>query len=86
MSQRPNVSWYLELGNGLQYASGTAFPAHGSRWQITTNVGVGALVPMRDNRQLSAAIRYLHMSNGGLSEDNAGYDAVHLVLGVRFDR
>ena len=81
-----SITAYFELGNGLQYAAGTAFPAHGSRWQITTNVGVGVLGPMRGKRRLSAAIRYLHMSNGGLSDDNAGYDAVHLMVGVHFGR
>ena len=86
LTRRTPFSTYLELGNGVQYAARTAFPAHGSRWQITTNVGIGVLRPIREKRQLSAAIRYLHMSNGGLSDDNAGYDAMHLVIGMKFGR
>ncbi len=81
-----SLSTYLEVGNGVQYAAGTPFPAHGSRWQFTTNAGIGVLVPVDDKREWSAAIRYLHMSNGGLSDDNAGYDGVHLALRVKFGR
>ena len=86
------VSWlrdtsavpYVELGIGMQYALGTPFPAHGSRFTFTTNFGAGLLVPFRSGRALNAAIRYLHISNAGLLPDNAGYDALHLVIGIRW--
>ena len=75
---------YYELGAGLQYAAGTAFPAHGSRWMFTINTGVGVLIPLKPTTRLNLAIRYLHISNAGLLPENAGYDAFHLVIGVRW--
>ena len=75
---------YYELGGGIQYAAGTPFPAHGSRWMFTINAGVGLLFPLASDRQLNTAIRYLHISNGGLFSNNAGYDGFHLVIGLRW--
>jgi len=75
---------YYELGGGIQYAVGTPFPAHGSQWMFTINVGAGVLIPMRPTLQLNLAIRYLHISNARLLPDNAGYDAFHLFIGVRW--
>lgn len=86
VARRAAFSAYLELGNGIQYAAGTAFPAHGSRWTFTTNAGVGLLFPVQPEREISIAIRYLHMSNAGLFPDNAGYDALHLAMGMKFGR
>lgn len=79
-----SVTPYYELGGGIQYAAGTPFPAHGSRWMFTINVGVGLLIPLKPTRQLNAAIRYLHISNAGLLPDNAGYDALHMLIGLRW--
>ena len=76
---------YYELGFGIQYAAITPFPAHGSRWTITTNAGAGTLMPLTENLQLNTAVRYLHMSNAGLASDNAGYDAFHFIVGVRWE-
>jgi len=79
-----SFSPYYELGIGIQYAAGTPFPAHGSRWTFTINAGAGILVPVAQNLQLNTAVRYLHMSNAGLFPDNAGYDAFHFVVGIRW--
>ena len=75
---------YYELGGGIQYAAGTPFPAHGSRWMFTINAGIGLLFPLASDRQLNTAIRYLHISNGGLFSNNAGYDGFHMVIGLRW--
>ena len=82
---RMSVVPYYELGMGIQYAAITPFPAHGSRWTITTNAGAGILIPLSQKLQLNTAVRYLHMSNAGLVSDNAGYDAFHFVVGVRWE-
>ncbi|MDH3746857.1 MAG: acyloxyacyl hydrolase [Gammaproteobacteria bacterium] len=79
-----SVTPYYELGGGVQYAAGTPFPAHGSRWTFTTNVGAGLLILLRPNLRLNTAIRYLHISNAGLFSENAGYDAFHMVVGLRW--
>lgn len=75
---------YYELGLGIQYAAGTPFPAHGSRWMFTINAGAGLLIPLKPKLQLNTAIRYLHISNAGWLGDNAGYDALHMVIGIRW--
>ena len=83
---KPGVSFtpYYELGGGIQYAAGTPFPADGSRWTFTINAGVGILIPVTPKRQLNTAVRYLHMSNANVIPKNAGYDAFHLVVGMRW--
>lgn len=75
---------YYEAGLGIQYAAGTAFPAHGGRWMFTLNAGAGLLVPVKSGRELNTGIRYLHLSNAGWLGENAGYDAFHLFLGLRW--
>lgn len=75
---------YYELGLGIQYAAMTPFPAHGSRWTFTINAGAGLLIPVTPAMQINTALRYLHMSNAGLLPKNAGYDAIHLVVGWRW--
>ena len=81
---KDSLTPYYELGGGLQYAAGTSFPAHGSRWMFTINAGIGLLVPLNPTVKLNLAIRYLHLSNAGLVSNNAGYDAFHLVIGARW--
>lgn len=78
------VNPYVEAGGGIQYAFGTAFPAHGSDWTFTINAGAGAVMTLGSTKQLNLGVRYLHMSNGGLFPDNAGYDAFHLLVGIRW--
>lgn len=75
---------YYEGGGGIQYAAGTAFPAHGSNWMFTLNAGAGLLIPLTPDVQLNTAIRYLHISNARVLPDNAGYDALHLFIGLRW--
>jgi hypothetical protein len=82
--QGTSITPYYELGGGIQYAAGTPFPAHGSRWTFTINAGAGLLIPVAQKRMLNTAIRYLHMSNGGVFSNNAGYDAFHFIIGIRW--
>lgn len=83
---QPSLLPFLDAGVGVQYAAGTAFPADATRWNFTLHGGVGWLIPMRRDRQMNVSLRYLHISNGGISETNSGYDVVHLVLGLRWGR
>jgi hypothetical protein len=76
---------YYELGSGIQYATMTPLPAHGSRWMFTVNIGAGLLFPLTEKLQLKTAIRYLHLSNAGLLPENAGYDALHAVIAVSWE-
>lgn len=76
---------YYELGVGIQYAAGTAFPAHGSRWMFTINAGAGLLFSVRTNLQMKTALRYLHLSNAGVFSDNAGYDGVHVLVALQWN-
>lgn len=78
------VAPYIEAGGGVQYAFGTAFPADASRFQFTLNFGVGVLVPVRNGAALNGAVRYIHLSNANALPKNSGYDALHLMFGVRW--
>ena len=82
---QPSLLPYLDAGAGVQYAAGNAFPADATRWNFTLHGGVGWLIPTRRNRQINVSLRYLHISNGGVSDTNSGYDVVHLILGLRWD-
>jgi hypothetical protein len=75
---------YYEAGLGIQYAVGTPFPAHGSRWMFTNHAGIGLAFPLEGGHEISAALRYLHISNAGWLGENAGYDAFHLFFGLRW--
>ena len=77
---------YVDAGAGVQYAAGNAFPADASRWMITLHAGPGWLIPMKRDREAVISLRYLHMSNAGLVDNNSGYDVVHLVLGLRWGK
>lgn len=83
-SRRPSLLPYIDAGAGIQFAAGNSFPADGSRWMFTLHAGAGWLIPVKRDRQASVAIRYLHISNAGVADNNSGYDVVHLVLGLRW--
>jgi hypothetical protein len=38
---------------------------------------------MKD-KQLNTSIRYVHVSNAYVFKGNSGYDAIHLLIGVRW--
>jgi hypothetical protein len=75
---------YYEGGAGIQYSAATSFPVEGSHWMFTLNAGAGILFPLKSGRELNTAIRYLHISNAGWLGENAGYDAFHLFIGLRW--
>ena len=81
---RPSLVPHMDVGGGIQFAAGNSFPADGSRWMFTLHAGAGWLIPMQHGREGSITLRYLHVSNAGLVDNNSGYDVVHLVLGVRW--
>lgn len=81
---RPSLVPYMDVGGGIQFAARSSFPADGSRWMFTLHAGAGWLIPMRRDQQASITLRYLHISNAGVADNNSGYDVIHLVLGVRW--
>lgn len=82
-AQRAALTPYYEVVGGIQYATGTAFPANGGRWMFTLGAGAGLLIPL-ERRELGVTLRWQHISNAGVFPKNAGYDAVHLVVGMRW--
>ena len=82
----PSLLPYVDAGAGIQYAALHPFPTDGSRWMFTLHAGLGWLIPMDDERDAVLSLRYLHMSNAGLVDNNSGYDVVHLVLGMRWGK
>ena len=83
-SWSPSLIPYMDVGGGIQFAAGNSFPADGSRWMFTLHAGAGWLIPLQHGREASVTLRYLHVSNAGLVDNNSGYDVIHLVLGVRW--
>ena len=41
-------------------------------------------MPVTQNLELNTALRYLHMSNANVVAKNAGHDAYHFFVGVRW--
>ena len=70
---------YFELGGGTLFTN-TQVPAGTSRVNFTTSGALG-LHFLRSKHNVSAEIRYMHISNAGLANLNPGINTVQLRLG-----
>lgn len=70
---------YFELGGGTLFTN-TQVPAGTSRVNFTTGGALG-LHFLRSKHNVSAEIRYMHISNAGLANLNPGINTVQLRLG-----
>jgi len=70
---------YLELGGGTLFTN-TKVPEGTSRINFTTS-GAAGLHFLRSKRNLSAEVRYMHISNAGLSTPNPGINSIQFRLG-----
>lgn len=80
---RDTWSLYADGGCGLMIASDEV-PAGGSSFNFTPQIGFGATYEIGVNTRLMAGIRWYHISNARLSEDNPGRDSVMVYAGVSF--
>jgi len=76
---RGKVVPYLEIGGGTLFTN-TQVPAGTSRINFTSGGAVG-LHFLGSKRNVSAEVRYMHISNAGLATPNPGINTVQLRLG-----
>lgn len=73
-----------EFGIGVSLVNDTQFAGKdiGSHYQFEDRLGL--TIDFGENLQQSAAIRYMHYSNGGLNSKNPGLDFLNLSWVMRF--
>ncbi len=87
---REEWSIYLDGGAGLMKttsnvpAESLEEPTGGSSFNFTPQLGVGLTLAVDDQARLFAGIRWYHVSNGQIFEQNPGRDHVYLYAGVSF--
>lgn len=74
-----SVAPYFELGGGTLFTN-TQVPAGTSRVNFTTSGALG-LHFLRSKHNLSAEVRFMHISNAGLATPNPGINTIQLRLG-----
>ncbi len=70
---------YLELGGGTLFTN-TKVPEGTSRINFTTGAALG-LHFLRSKYNISTEVRYMHISNAGLSSPNPGINTIQFRLG-----
>ncbi|HEY7404598.1 MAG TPA: acyloxyacyl hydrolase [Candidatus Angelobacter sp.] len=76
---------YLELGGGVLFTS-HAVPLNTSHVNFLTHAALGFQFFNTDRRALTAAVRYEHISNAGLTTPNPGINTVQFTLGMNWFR
>lgn len=79
-SQR--AQFYAEAGTGPMLAR-KAVPASTSRFNFVSHGGVGVVLMPSARMPLVVGYRFQHISNGGYSPRNPGFNVSSLVVGVR---
>ena len=74
---------YLELGGGVLFTNHDV-PDGTNRVNFTPQAGIGLHIPMRSgsNRYIGVALKYIHISNAGLSVPNPGVNTLQVKLSV----
>ncbi len=76
------VQWYLEGGTGPMIADKRS-PAATSRFNFVTQGGAGFVFNAQGRLPVIAGYRFMHISNGGYSPRNHGWNMSAAVLGVQ---
>ena len=79
LDTRKSVVPYLELGGGTLFTN-TKVPEGTSRINFTTSGALG-LHFLRNKHNISAEVRFMHISNAGLSTLNPGINTIQFRLG-----
>jgi hypothetical protein len=80
-----HVQFYGEAGTGPMWAE-KAIPASTSRFNFSTQFGAGVVFLPRAKFPLLIGYRFQHLSNGGYSPRNPGFNISTVVLGVQVRR
>jgi hypothetical protein len=79
---------YLELGGGVLFTNHDV-PDGTNSVNFTPQAGIGLHIPMRSrsSRYVGVALKYIHISNAGLSVPNPGLNTLQVKLSIgRFGR
>jgi lipid A 3-O-deacylase len=76
---------YLELGGGVLF-SNHVVPLNTSHVNFLTHAALGFQFFNNDRRAFTAAVRYEHISNAGLTSPNPGINTVQFQLGFNWLR
>ena len=74
---------YMELGGGVLF-SNHAVPINTSHVNFVTHAALGFQFFNTERRAFTAAVRYEHISNAGLTVPNPGINTVQFTLGVNW--
>jgi hypothetical protein len=74
-----SIAPYFEIGGGTLFTS-TNVPAGTSHVNFTTSAALG-LHFLQSKHNLSAEVRYMHISNAGLATPNPGINTIQVRLG-----
>ena len=74
---------YLELGGGVLF-SNHAVPLNTSHVNFLTHAALGFQFFNTERRAFTAAVRYEHISNAGLTTPNPGINTVQFTLGMNW--
>ncbi len=79
LDTRRNVVPYFEIGGGTLFTN-VQVPSGTSKVNFTTSAALG-LHFLRDKHNISAEVRYMHISNAGLATPNPGINTIQFRLG-----
>jgi hypothetical protein len=79
------LQYYGEAAMGPMWAE-KAIPASTSRFNFSTQFGVGAVLMPRARFPVMVGYRFEHLSNGGYSPRNPGFNISTVVVGVQVRR
>ena len=74
---------YAEIGGGVLFTSSDV-PAGTNSVNFTPQAAFGLQFFHRPNRAISAAVRYVHISNAGLAAPNPGINTLQFTLGYHW--
>jgi hypothetical protein len=83
--RRQNWSLYVDGGAGILGTTNDV-PSRGSSFNFTPQLGAGTTIRLTDNRRLMLGLRWHHISNADLDEDNPGRDSVMGYVGLNLPR
>ena len=79
------LHFYGEAGTGPMWAE-KAIPASTSRFNFSTQLGAGVVLMPRARFPVMVGYRFSHLSNGGYSPRNPGFNISTVVVGVQVRR
>lgn len=79
--ERDKLSLFVDGAIGVVQSS-VDVPEVGTHTNFRSSIGLGALVPLKDDLHLISGARWLHISNAGLDDDNDGYSGVQFYVGI----